>query len=196
MNRWYKLSLVCGLTPLITGITIFTAWLPTKANWLELAGIYNIAVGFILFICGIIFLGIYIKQIKKEEKPSRKRIAISLTILLINFPAALTAIYTAGYIMNISTVTIENNSPFSITEITFTERDISHKFPPIKPNRKISRYFHFINDGAVHYSCIINNSAKEGILFEYLSGGMSAEVTVNKDGTIKISEKSHSTYPF
>lgn len=189
MSIWYKLSLASGLTPLTTGGLIFISWLVTRADWLMLAGIYNIMAGLALFVCGLVFLLVYGQ---KERKISNnypiKRTLISLGILLLNFPAAALAIYSAEYISSTNTATVINNSSFEVADMVLRERDRSYPFPPIAPGQEVTEEIHFKYEGSVDYKLSLNGSVKTGIMFGYVTGGMgeSATMVITTDGAVEI----------
>jgi hypothetical protein len=189
MNIWYKLSLICGLTPLVLGGMIFFSWLVIRANWLMLAGGYNILAGLVFFICGLLFLLAYgQKERKKGNAYPVKRSLISLGILLSNFPAAVLAIYSADYVNGTSVATVINNSSFEAKDLVLSERDQSYSFPPISPGQKVTKYFHFKYEGSVYYRLSLNGSIQKGVMFGYVTGGMGdrAAMVIKKDETVEI----------
>ncbi|SIO67317.1 hypothetical protein SAMN05444166_8332 [Singulisphaera sp. GP187] len=42
MSPYYKISLICGATPLFVGIAIFLLWLITRWDWLMAAGLLTL----------------------------------------------------------------------------------------------------------------------------------------------------------
>lgn len=187
MKNWYKLSLICGLIPLIAGCVIFALWLSTKSPWLMIAGIYNTTIGVALFIFGFIFLYVYGKEEKKAGKAyPKKQVLISSAILLLNLPVAASAVYSADYIMSASTVTVVNHSAFEVSNLILIEGDLSHPFPPVSPSQTIVEKFHFKYEGAVDYKLSLNGDMKEGMVFGYVSSGIGEHVTmiIKKDGDI------------
>lgn len=189
MNIWYKLTLSCGLTPLIAGSVIFIAWLSTREDWLVLAGMYNLMLGLALFTCGLIFLFTYgQKELKDGRAYPIKRSLISLGILLFNFPAAALALYSADYIVNTSTATVVNNSPFEITDLILSEKNLGYPFPPIASGQEVTEKFHFKYEGAVNYKLSLNGAAKEGVMFGYVTGAMgeNATMVISRNGAVEI----------
>jgi hypothetical protein len=188
MGIWYKLSLASGLTPLIAGCIIFLSWLATRADWLMLAGVYNIMAGLALFVCGLGFLLVYgQKERKLTDRYPVKRTLISLGILLFNFPVAALALYSAEYIISTSTAIVINNSPFEITDLVISEREQSYPFPPIAAGQEVIEYFHFKYEGSVNYKLSLNGSVKTGVMFGYVTGGMgeSATMVISSNGAVE-----------
>ncbi len=189
MSIWYKLSLASGLIPLIIGGLIFFSWLVTRADWLMLAGIYNIMAGLALFLCGLGFLLVYgQKERKLGIGYPVKRTLILLGILLFNFPTAALVLYSAEYIISTSTATVKNSSLFEVTDMVLIEREQSYPFPPIAPGQEVIEHFHFKYEGSVDYKLSLNGSIKTGIMFSYVTGGMgeNATMVIHSDGAVEI----------
>ncbi len=189
MSIWYKLSLASGLTPLTIGCLIFFSWLVTRADWLVLAGIYNITAGLALFFCGLGFLFVYGRiERKLGNNYPIKRTLISLGILLFNFPVAALALYSAEYIISTNTAAVINNSSYEVTDMVLSEREQSYPFPPITPGQEVIEHFHFKYEGAVDYKLSINGAVKTGVMFGYVTGGIgeSATMVITSDGTVEI----------
>ncbi len=192
MNRWYRISLICGLVPLCTGIFIFLAWLPTRSDWLEIAGIVNLYIGLALFFIGVICLSIYFYTARKKSVVGYwKKSIIALAILLANIPVATAIISTVIYMESAITVTIENQSSTIIEEISISEHGHIYEFGSVLPNERLEKKFHFQSEGSVHYSFKRNGSKFEGIFIGYVSGGFGADVKmlITKSGAVKINGK-------
>ena len=117
MNIWYRLSLLCGLIPLILGVVILLTWINTRASWLETAGVLIIVIGVALFICGLFCLLFYVRSNSTLSNSVRKKkLILPLSILLLNFPAAILSLLIADSVYSTSTVTVQNNSNYEITE--------------------------------------------------------------------------------
>lgn len=192
MTRWYRLSLICGFTPLILGIVTFISWVVTGADWLQLAGILNIILGLALFACGVLFLGVYyLKARNQGNKEYLKKTALSLAVLVANFPAAAAALYSASYIIGTSTVVVVNNTAHDITDLVLSEREIIYKYPDIRAKQEIEQKFHFMYEGEVNYRFILDGVVLEGIMFGYVSAGrgVDAVMVVSEDGGVKIENR-------
>jgi len=185
------MSLACGLIPLIVGVLILLAWFTTRADWLMVAGISNIAAGVLLFVCGLVFLGLYnYSERKAGNAYPLKKSFLSLSILLFNFPAATLALYSADYVISTSVLTVENNSPYEVSGFILKERDLVYSFPSVTPNRTVTQKYHFKYEGSVDYRLLINGEQKQGIMFGYVSNGMGWEATmvIDKNGSIIVGQ--------
>ena len=173
MNPWYKRSLICGIIPLIAGISIFITWYYSREPWLEAAGIINIGIGIVLFLLGLIFLVIYIIKSRRFL-----RSLLPLFILLLNFPVAITALNTAYRIKSTCTVNIVNQSPYGISNFYLTERDLHNPVADIPPKSISTQEFNFQYEGTVYYSMQVNGKTHQGIIFGYVTGRMPLVATL------------------
>lgn len=189
MNIWYKLSLICGLAPLLLGCLIFLCWVAIRADWLMMVGVFNIFAGLVLFVCGLLFLFVYgLNERKKGSSYPIKRSLISFSILLVNFPAAVLAVYTADYVKSTSVATVINNSSFEAKDLVLIERDQTYLFPPIAPGQEVIKYFHFKYEGSVDFRLSLNKALQKGAMFGYVTAGMGGRATmvIKNDGTVEI----------
>lgn len=173
--------------PLLLGILIFICgyWISTEL-FITL-GVCNIILGLLLFILGLLFLiDSIIKEFNNVNKINVKEILLSLGILLVNFPAAALAIHFAD--IESYTVTIENDSNFRITDLVLVEQDKSHQIPVIEPHQQLTEKVHFNYEGSVNYRLSINSINQEGVLFGYVTDGISddAVIKIKKDSSIEI----------
>ncbi len=192
MNLWYKLSLVCGLMPLSTGILIFLCWLVTRAHWLKMVGLVTLYIGLGLFVIGVIFLVIYFIQSRKNEILGYwKKSSVSLLILLSNFPVYAVIMGTVIYVAGISTVIIENQSTTSIKKVILSVQGNIFNLGSVLPNEQIKKNIHFQSEGAVHYSFTREKDKYEGVMFGYVTGGMgnTAIMVITESGKVRIDEK-------
>ncbi len=192
MNIWYRISLICGLTPLVIGILIFFSWLIARAHWLEAAGIINIYVGLVIFTIGMIALIIYIYKARKNSLDGYwKKSILPFAILIINFPFAAGVIVTVFYVLSFSTVIIENQSSTEIENIFLSERGHIYEFGSVMPNEVIEKKFRFKSEGSINYSYKRNGIKYEGIMIGYVTSemGESASMVISESGEVNINEK-------
>ncbi len=86
-----------GATPLILGSAIFIAWCASGAKWLEVAGLFNIFGGGLLFLVGVYFVLFHLIDCLDDGRLRKWRTWAStilvLAVLFANFPVC-------GSIMN------------------------------------------------------------------------------------------------
>jgi len=192
VNRWYQISLICGLAPLCIGVFIFLAWLASGAYWLEWTGMVNLYAGLVLFCIGLISLAVYFYKARRNAiRGYWKKSIVALLILLANFPVAAVIISAALYVASVSTVIIKNQSSSKIENIYLSEQGHVYEAGSVLANEKIERKFHFQSEGSIRYSFTRNDIKYEGIMFGYVTGGMgsSSKMLITKRGKVKIDEK-------
>lgn len=192
MNRWYSISLWCGLLPLCTGTTIFFTWLIIRADWLMLAGIFTIYAGLVLFCTGTMSLAVYFFKARANKSTGYwKKSIVALIILLANFPAAATILSAVLYKESASSVTVVNNSEYKIEDIYLSDRVHRYEIGSLSPHELLVNEIHFKSEGSVGYSYTSNGIKYKGTLFGYVTGGLavSANMVITESGEVEIIEK-------
>ena len=170
MNKWLSIALTSGLFPLTSGILIFALWWLFRADWLVMAGLFIILSGLVMFMFGLIAVTIYFVQAHRQQLPGyRLRAAITLTILLVNFPLAAGIIYSVEHLLSYSTVIIYNQSDFFMDDITLHQRDTQYRLGALAAGSQLEKEIHFKYEGEVSYSFDLNKQAYEGDLFGYVT---------------------------
>jgi len=191
MNKIYRISIICGLLPLFVGISIFCAWLVTRADWMQFAGALHLYIGLALFGIGTISLGVYFYKARKTGIGGYKKKSFkALVILLANFPVAAAIICVVIYLESFHTVIIENQSSSIIEDISLSERGRSYQLGPVLPKEKYKKNIIFKYEGSVRYSFRKNGVKYEGIMFGYTTGGFGATATmiIPESGEVKVIE--------
>jgi len=114
-----------------------------------------------------------------------------LSILLLNFPAAILSLLIADSVYSTSTVTVQNNSNDEITEIWVNLRGgKSYSLPSVQPRKTHVEKIRFKVESDVLYTLSINGSSKQGVLFGYVSPGMGyrVHIMINSNDMVKIEE--------
>ena len=155
------------------------------------AGVFNIYAGLCLFVIGLICLVVfYLTERKRNNSSALKKTVISFAILVLNFPVATAALFGASYLLSMSTLMVENNSQFTISDLVLIERDTLHKFVPIDPKQNESNNFHFKYEGSVMYKFSLNNVVYEGVAFDYVTSnaGQKVSMKISKNGSVAVSK--------
>ncbi len=88
----YKLSVLCGILPMLAGTLILAGYSVTRWDWLILAGIFCIYGGLLSVFIGTIALICSVFESRKTENPSPRRFWgsawLPVGLLLANFPLA------------------------------------------------------------------------------------------------------------
>lgn len=180
MKKLWSIAFFSWGLALLVGLTVFVAFWFTQANWLVLPGIFVFEGGIILSVIGVICLTIY--AFKKSKIKRGKRQVLGLYFLLLtNIPLAIFLFLASYGIAGISVVRIINNSERIIDDITVQAGSIHHivNFPPRAD--KINKIY-IKGEGQVDYSVTMAGKTQSGVLFGYITSGVSqsAKITVDK----------------
>lgn len=191
---WYRLSLFCGLGPLLAGGTIYALWLPTASEELVLLGLLLLPFCILLVLAGLLMLWPATRALKKAGVSERPRkILLALFCLLLNIPAAGGAMLHANYVHSLYPVTVINDSDAAIDSLTFTDPLAQdYTLPPIAPHSRIDKRIPFYGEGSVHYRLVVGGREDKGMLIGYISSGISSHITLRVDagGTVHVGEQS------
>lgn len=103
MNRDLKLAYWLGCIPLAVGLLIFLLWFITRWFWLPVAGLFWIVAGMTLFGIGFAcWCAFLLGEWEQRTLPTRQLLfhsALSLMLLLVNFPGALLCVVLAADLM-------------------------------------------------------------------------------------------------
>ncbi len=187
MKKYFILSLVCGITPLVVGVASYLMWSVNQNRVFEEIGVYTIFWGVILFIAGSAFLSRYVYLAYKEKKKITLPAFLSGIILFSNFPAAFLILQLVFSKIGESTLICENNSSKAVSElivISIDQNEIS--LGSIKPNTTKTFRFRIKSEGSVEYKVIIDKEVSKGRLFGYVTGGMgaNAKLVIHSTGHI------------
>lgn len=189
---WYRLCLLCGLGPLLTGGTIYALWLPSASEALVFAGVLLLPFCALAVLAGLVMLWPAMRALERSGTPHRlRKILIALFCLLLNIPAAGGVMLHAHYVHSLYPVTIINDSTATLDSLTFTDPLAQeHQLAAIAPHSRIDKRIPFYGEGAVHYHLVREGRADQGILIGYITNGFSSHVTlrVDTEGKIHIEE--------
>jgi hypothetical protein len=121
MRHFFLAAILCGALPLILGMTIYSLWRATGADWLMLAGLLNIGLGCLLLGAGSLCLALYARRARAAAIPAwRIRVFAAGALLLLNFPAAAMLVVQAETVRTTFTVTVVNRSSLAHEALTVT----------------------------------------------------------------------------
>ena len=170
--RW---ALWFGALPLVTGVSITIAWVRTEADWLVSAGLFNIAIGLLLFMVGLLALGsawLDTRQSSEKLPPGTRRKAwLAWILLFANFPAAFSCISTVFLIESSYSIRVENQSQDTITELELWGAGTERAFGTLTPNTSKRRRLYFKSDGALRFRAKRNGKNIAGPVLDYVTAG-------------------------
>ena len=184
MKLSYKIALFCGLAPLIAGMLILLGCITSEADIFIVAGLFNIFIGLVLFVIGVISLGFYIKETKPFSANGKlKSVIIAMLLLLVNFPAAAACVYAVIYIKTSSLIQVDNQSAIPISDVRLEYGE--HSMPldkfnknTIMPYSKYKKRLKFKREGSVNYSFYIEDQYQEGVLLGYVTPNFGSKATI------------------
>lgn len=189
MNRAYKLSLLCGIAPLATGLSIFGAWLLTRRSWLEIAGILTICGGMAVVVIGAILLAVSIRWSLREGSAKSvvlMRALVAAGLMLSNFVAAAMVVWAVIYIETAFIVTVENRSKTPIETCQLEGGGVHVDFGRIAPGKTRKRSFYIRHDGRLDYLVRTQGKEVKGTAERYVTHGVRGNrlLIVQEDGEV------------
>lgn len=185
MKKLWSIAFFSWGLALLVGLTVFIAFWFTQASWLVLPGIFVFEGGLILSVVGAICLTIYAFK-KSEIKRGWRQILGLYFLLLINIPLAILLFYLSYGIAGISVVRITNNSERIVDDITVQAGSIHHivNFPPRTDKTK---KIYIKGEGQVNYSVTVAGKTQSGVLFGYVTSGISQSARLTVDEYLNVS---------
>lgn len=196
MQKWHRIAWVCGLTPLITGLVFFIAWLSTRQNGLVFAGLVMIYPLLLMILAGFAALVMFVRTAKRENRPYLLKSLRILALLLVNFPAAGGMAAVTHHIMSVFTVIFINSADAPTGAITLKDPDNRQfSIAPLAPHSSAEQKFHFQGEGSVTYRIEPDRAdsggqARSGILFPYVTTALGgyARLIIKPGGDIAVDE--------
>ena len=195
MNRAYRLSLVCGIVPLVTGVGIFLAWVATRQDWLMTAGMIALVAGFISFCIGAVALGRFCwLAIRKERIPRTQvwsKAGRSAGLLAVNFPIAAAIVVGAIAIETRYTVRIINDLSQPLHEVWVYGGGVDRRIGTIEPGATRRRGFWIQQEGELTLEMKLGPTLVQTNIDDYVTQNLGGDVhvTVDADSTISIKRR-------
>jgi uncharacterized membrane protein YdcZ (DUF606 family) len=196
MNRAYRLSLACGIVPLVAGVGIFLAWVVTRQDWLMTAGMITLVAGFIAFCVGAVALGRFCwLAIRKEHIPRTKvwsKARWSAGLLVVNFPVAAAIIVGVIAIETRYTVRIINDLSQPLHEVRVYGGGVDRRFGTMEPGTTRRQGFWIQQDGELTLEMKLGPTLVQTNIDGYVTQNLGGDVrvTVNADSSITIKRRS------
>jgi uncharacterized membrane protein len=175
MKKLYPVSIIFGAAPLIIGVSVFIVWYFSKAEFLEIAGIFTILGGLVSVVVAAISLIIYLWYQSKKDKFGKvlfKKVALSADIIILNFPVAFICMVSALNILTAYVLTIKNNSELNIDKVQISAPGINNEIKLLKPGEEISLDLDFKGDGILEFAAMQEHKRVEGVVESYVTGSM------------------------
>ncbi len=194
MIRSYRVAMICGVTPLVVGTSIFALWLVTRWDWLVLAGVYTIYGGTIIFLCGSVALArFYWLAARQSGFPRRVLWRSTLgcgALLLSNLVVAGGITICAVSLLTRYTVTVHNASQGSLGGVRISGGGCDEDLGTVLPGGTVRPSFRFHQDGRLEFRSGSGATVSAKTIDDYVTRNMGghASVTIHSDGTISVSK--------
>jgi len=189
----YRVALVCGAAPLLTGVSIYVLWLATSADWLEIAGLFVLFLGCVAFGVGVLALARYVwLAFRAPELPRRFWLSTfaCAALLVTNLPAAGLIVCDVSARKGTFTVVVRNETPAPLTGLEVVGPDhVYAVFHAIPVGEAQSRSFRVRREGPLE----LRSAGATTVIDGYVGanqGGL-ADVTVGPGGTTVALEGAH-----
>lgn len=192
-SRLLTITKICGALPLMIGVIIFGLWVWTRSDGLISAGIFTIYGGLASFALGSLSLFSYILAARKSAefpRPLVWRSALKASALLLsNFPAAFAIVVAAILIETRYTVTIQNQTSSSATDLRIHGGGCDIAIANVSPHDSTSRSFWIQHDDRLEFSLQLNGQERTHIIEGYVTHGQGGSKTVTIDQNEQLSTK-------
>jgi hypothetical protein len=194
-NRAYRIALLCGLTPLVLGVTVFALWLRTRSDALMIVGAFVLWGGVALFAVGAIALLVALRAASRDPSVSARRLRWSAiacaALLLVNFPAATVIIREVAAITATYTLEVRNESAIALENVSLHGGGCHVEWTDIGPGEQRNSTIRFDRDGTLEFDARHGATAISATVEGYVTAGMGghASVRVRSDGTVSMAHE-------
>ena len=187
-DRPLHVSLVCGVTPALLGTLIISLWLLTRANVLQVLGLFNIVLGLFCTLGGAFALLWYVwGSLEQRRRPVRHwllRSALAATLLVGNFPLC-------GFYMRLAsmhTVRVVNATGATVDSFVVTDpRGGQWELGPIPAGGRARRMIDAKGEGSIIFRAKSKGATTTtGVVADYITSGQTGStrtVTLQPGGT-------------
>ena len=187
--------MICGVLPLLVGISLFLLWLITRWDWMKMAGIFTLYGGVAVFFIGAIALARFCWLAFRTPEFSRRRLWLSTlgcaALLLSNFAVAGGITASVIAIETRYTVIVHNTSQQALSGVRVFGGGCEADFGTIPPGGVVRRSFWIQHDGKLELRAVSGATTHSKTIDGYVTNSMGGHttVTINPDGTISVSNK-------
>ncbi len=190
MKNPLRIAVLCWAIPILLGLVIFASWLITDEPALMLAGMCVIGLGCLLFVVGMIALGMEWRRDPFDPFTGNSKKAVLWTgaLLLTNFPVALGLTFAAISWERRYEITIHNKSMQPLKKIRIFGGGCDAHVEELSPGKTVSKIFWIVTDGAL---LLETNTPNKIIHFQvdgYVTNGLGgrSRVVFLPDQTVEI----------
>jgi hypothetical protein len=185
LTHFYYTALVCGLAPLVIGVSIFLLWLVTRWDWLAIAGLLTIAGGLLSETIGLgCLITFAIWSWKSPDRPPiGRRVLIALASFWINFPVLFAIFFAVEYFDSTPHLKISNQGP-TIDRFFLSGACADAAFGPIPTGATVERPLSVRRDGDFAFKGVHGDSPIGGVVEDAIMLGDTAGLLLefNREG--------------
>ena len=184
MHRLYRLSLMCGVAPLVVGTCVFLLWWLVRWDALMTVGMLTMLGGTIAFVVGVVCLAVYLRRAARMHAYPVKRLVVQGLLagglLLANFPAAAGMAVFAFHEKTKYAILLVNDSPEPLERFAVS---ISHSHQtvecgPVPPHTSARRSFSVWSEGELRYRALQHGQQIEGVIDGYVTPHVGGDKTI------------------
>jgi len=184
---WRRASLACGLLPLVGGTLLFALWLVIRDERLVVPGVFATMTGAAVVGLGLVLLLFAI--LRKEPGRGVLGTPAILSILLLNFPAALTYALVVTHQWLVIRVVLVNESDQAVEELALSGGGVESDGHCIEAGESIELVLRPTHDGEVAWTAIQGGEPCGGILLGYVTPGLADRRAFRFSGECRLEER-------
>lgn len=188
----FRAAVFCWALPLFSGTVVFIAWLATRATWLQRAGLLTIVLGTLLFVGGVVSLGMFYQGLCRAApdlaRTWSKRCRVLALLLIANFPIAIGITIAAVAEETKYTVVVRNTGSVPVDRFVLSGPVFQRDLGPIAPGGSVRHAFYVAGDGQLTFTAVQGGTTFGGTIDGYVTNGVGGdkEVTIqNGTSTVK-----------
>ena len=190
----YIITIITTLTPLLTGLGVYAAWLVTDNPNLMLLGVFLLPLCMLFLIIGCVSLLFAARLFRKLDTPQRgRKIMLAAACLLLNFPVGIAIIWHADYRTSFVEIKIFNQTQQTLNDISIIDpQGTVQTLPAVLPGETVAHDLSLRGEGSVYYRMTLSGESREGILIGYITSDLrphGASIAIHEDGDIATDEK-------
>ena len=188
----YEIAIFCGAFPAILGTAIFLAWVIAPLLRFQIAGIFLILIGAMLFAIGFVSLWFHARLARRASVSRRKPIRRAAALLIVNLPLCVFYVFVATAVSSVDFVLIRNAAATPIENLILTDSSgNAFAFRPTPPGQTHIACFRIRGEGALKYSFAIGHQRRSGYLSGYIGlGGTHFELHLSEKLEVRFENRS------
>lgn len=162
----FPIPILCGVLPLIAGLTTFGIWYLTRSHALVFVGALVLGVGVLLWLWGALVYALQRRRRHTWDDAARARASVALWLLVLAWPAGLACAGTAAYIITSYRLDVVNETGHAIASCRVAAPGVDLELGPLAPGESAGDRFAFAGDGPLTCRVRHDDGAEESIVVE------------------------------